>query len=237
MSAIRALAGPLRRRKAHLTERMLLFAIWLLIAVVFCAAWYWLGMRHNRRRALQVLRWLEAALAGQGQVSGIRWIDRSQFKVPLRLRHSRFNRAWVVVDLPPCELPLHWLLSKATGQREILTFEADLDLPPAFNLQIHNFRWLARSGRHVPSTRAPWRFEHSGPFVVSTRRDWKKEISSAMVALAKGDHRDFLKINFQRRSPHFSVTLPLASIAPGSPTRTCMFDSMRELAGSSARLF
>lgn len=216
---------------------MLLSAIWVLAAVVFCAAWYWLAMRHNRRRALQVARWLESALAGQGQVAGIRWLARSQFKIPLRLRHSGFNRAWVVVDLPPRELPLPWLLSKASGRREILTFEADLDPPPAFNLQVHNFRWLARSGRLVPSNRLPWSFEHSGPFVVSTRRDWKKEISSAMVALAKGDHRDFLKISFQSRSPHFSVTLPLASIAPGSPTRACMFDSMRELAGSSASLF
>lgn len=216
---------------------MLLSAIWLLAAVVFCAAWYWLAMRHNRRRALQVLRWIEAALAGKGQVAGIRWIARSQFKVPLRLRQSGFNRAWVVVDLPPRELPLHWLLSKASGQREILTFEADLELPPSFNLQVHNFRWLARSTRHAPRSGAPWNFEHSGPFVVSTRRDWKKEISSAMVALAKGDHRDFLRIRFQRRSPHFSVTLPLESIAPESPTRACMFDSMRELAGSSASLF
>jgi hypothetical protein len=216
---------------------MLLSAIWILAAVVFCAAWYWFAMRHNRRRALQVLRWLESALAGQGQVAGIRWIARSQFKVPLRLRHSGFNRAWVVVDLPPRELPLHWLLSKASGQREILTFEADLELPPAFNLQVHNFRWLARSGRSIPNGNVPWKFEQAGPFVVSTRRDWKKEISSAMVALAKGDHREFLKINFQRRSPHFSVTLPLETIAPGSPTRTCMFDSMRELAGSSASLY
>jgi hypothetical protein len=215
---------------------MLLSAIWLLAAVVFCAAWYWLAMRHNRRRALQVLRWIESALAGQGQVAGIRWIARSQFQVPLRLRHSGFNRAWVVVDLPPCELPLQWLLSKASGQREILTFEADLELPPAFNLQVHNLRWLARSSRDAPRSHGSWNFEHSGPFVVSTRRDWRKEISCAMVALAKGDHRDFLKINFQRRSPHFSVSLPLESIAPGSPARACMFDSMRELAGSSASL-
>ena len=216
---------------------MLLSSVWLLAAVVFCAAWYWLAMRHNRRRAVQVLRWIEGALAGKGQVAGIRWIARSQFKVPLRLCHGGFNRAWVVVDLPPRELPLHWLLSKASGQREILRFEADLELPPAFDLQVHNFRWLARTGRYSPRTPTSWNFEHTGPFVVSTRRDWKKEISSAMVALAKGDHRDFLKIRFQRRSPHFSVTLPLESIAPGSPTRSCMFDSMRELAGSSASLF
>jgi hypothetical protein len=213
---------------------MFLFALCLLIAIVFCAAWYWLAVRHNRRRALQVLRWLEGAVAGQGQVTGIRWIARSQFKVPLRLRHSVFNRAWVLVDLSPCELPLRWLMSKARGRREILTFQADLDLPPAFTLQVHNFRWFAHSGKNTASSRTAWGFEHTGPFVISTRRDWQKQIPSAMVSLAKGEHRDFLKIDFQRRSPHFSVTLPLETIAPGSPTRACMFDSMRELASSSS---
>src|SRR5262249_37568909 len=213
---------------------MLLLALCLLIAVVFCAAWYWLAVRHNPRRALQVLRWIESALAGQGQVAGIRWIAGSQFKVPLHLRSHGFNRAWVLVDLVPCEMPLHWLISKTTRRREVLTFQADLELPPSFSLQVHNFRWFARTGKQSPSARSSWGCEHTGPFVISTRRDWQKEISSAMTSLARGGHREFLDVNFQRRSPHFSVTLPLETIAPGSPTRACMFDSVRELAASSS---
>jgi hypothetical protein len=213
---------------------MFLVGLTLLALAVFCAAWYWMAARHNRRRALQVLRWIEFALAGQAQVTGIRWVAHSRFKVPLRLRCGVFHRAWLVVDLIPCELPLQWLASKARGREEVLTFQADLDLPPAFSLEVQNFRWFARSGRNHPNSRTSWEFESAGPFVISTRMDWQKEISAAMASLAKGDNREFLNINFQRLTPHFSATLPLATIAPGSPTRACMFETMRELAASSS---
>src|SRR5215472_13106101 len=208
---------------------MLSVGLAILGTAAFSAAWYWFALRHNRRRALQVLKWIESALAGQGHATGIRWIAHSRFKVPLRLRSGVFHRAWMLVDLIPCEMPLPWLLSKTTGRKDVLTFQADLDLPPAFSLQVHNFRWFARSGRGAPNRRTSWQFERSGPFVVSTRMDWQKEISAAMASLAKGDNREFLNINFQRFSPHFSATLPLATIAPGSPTRGCMFETMREL--------
>src|SRR5215472_3786163 len=213
---------------------MFLLVLSVLGAAVFCAAWYWLAVRHNRRRALQVLRWIESALAGQGQATGIRWLARSRFKVPLRLRCGVFHRAWMLVELRPCEMPLHWLLCKATGRKDVLTFQADLDLPPTFSLRVHNFRWLARSGKSSPTSRTSWSFEHVGPFVISTRMGWQKEISCAMTSLAKGENREFLDVNFQRSSPHFSVSLPLETIAPGSPTRACMFETMRELAGSSS---
>jgi hypothetical protein len=101
-------------------------------------------------------------------------------------------------------------------------------------LQVHNFRWLARSGKSSPTSRTSWSFEHAGPFVISTRMDWQKEISAAMASLTKGENRELLDVNFQRFSPHFSVSLPLESIAPDSPTRACVFETMRELAGSSS---
>lgn len=212
---------------------MFILGLSLLGAAAFCAAWYWLAVRHNRRRALQVLRWIESALAGQGQVSGIRWLAHSRFKVPLRLRCGVFHRAWMLVDLNPREMPLHWLWSNPAGRKDVLTFQADLDLPPSFSLEVHNFRLLARTPNSSPDSWGSERFEHTGPFVISTRADWQKEISSAMTSLVNPESREFLDINFQRSSPHFSVRLPLASIAPDSPTRTCMFATMRELAGSS----
>lgn len=213
---------------------MLLIALSLLTAAAICAAWYRMALRHNRRRALQVLHWIEAALAGQGQASGIRWMARSRFKVPLRLHCGVFHRAWLLVDLTPCDIPLQWLLNKVRGRREVLTFQADLDLPPSFSMEVHNLHWFARSSRRAPGRRPSWSFERTGPFVISTRRAWPKEISSAMTSVAKDENREFLKVNFQPRSPHFSVTLSLESIAPGSPNRGCMFETMRDLAARSS---
>jgi hypothetical protein len=131
-------------------------------------------------------------------------------------------------------MPLRWLFSKVRGQKEMLTFQADLDLPPSFALEVHNFRWFARSSLRAPAQDTTWGFEHTGPFVITTRVDWKKEISCAMGSLARSINRELLDVSFQRQSPHFSATLPLSSIAPGSPTRTCMFETMRELAASSS---
>ncbi len=204
------------------------------LTALLCASWYWLALRYNRRRASQVLRWIEFALGSQGQVVGLRWVAHSRFKVPLRLTCGVFHRASMLVDLTPFEMPLRWLLRRLSGQRELLIFQADLDLPPAFSLHVHNFRWFARSGKRALAAGPGSAFEHTGPFVISTRMDWQKEISSAMGALARGDNREFLDISFQRRSPHFSATLPLEAIAPGSPIRTCMFETMRELAASSS---
>jgi hypothetical protein len=213
---------------------MFIFGLTLLSVAVFCAVWYGLALRHHRRRALDVLRWIEFALDGQGQPTGMRWVGQSRFKVPLRLTCGIFHRAWLLVDLTPSEMPLRWLFSKVSGQREMLTFQADLDLPPAFTLEVHNLRWVARTSRRPPTNRGTWHFERTGPFVITTRMDWRKEISCAMSSLARSVNQDLLDISFQRRSPHFSASLPLATIAPGSPTRTCMFETMRELAASSS---
>jgi hypothetical protein len=213
---------------------MFILGLSLLSIAVFCAVWYCFALRHHRRRALDVLRWIEFALDGQGQPTGMRWIAQSRFKVPLRLTCGIFHRAWLVVDLTPSEMPLRWLFSKVSGQQEMLTFQADLDLPPAFTLEVHSLRWFARTNLRPPADRGGWRFEHTGPFVITTRTDWKKEISSAMGSLARSVNHDLLDVSFQRRSPHFSATLPLATIAPGSPIRGCMFETMRELAARSS---
>lgn len=212
---------------------MLLFAGYLLFAATLCAAWYWLCVRHNRRRAKQVVLWLQGVLAGNGQVIGIRWIAPSQFKVPLRLTCGLFHRASVLVDMAPIEMPLRWAFGKIRGRKELLTFQADLDLPPAFSLHLHNYRWFARSSRKTSVSHHGWEFEHAGPFVITTRSDWRKELASSMAAFSRGDH-EFSSIDFQRRSPHFSVTLPLQVISPESPTRACVFENMRELASSAS---
>ena len=212
---------------------MLLLSAYLLAGAALCAAWYLLSVRHHRRRAKQVVLWLQGVLAGNGQVVGIRWIRPNQFKVPLRLTCGVFHRASVLVDMAPLEMPVQWAIAKFRGRKELLTFQADLDLPPAFSLHLHNFRWFARSSRKVKVSTGGWQFEHAGPFVVTTRREWKKELSTAMASFSRTDH-EFYSIDFQRRSPHFSVTLPLTAISPESPIRACVFESMRELASSGS---
>ncbi len=111
-------------------------------------------------------------------------------------------------------------------------FQADLDWAPAFSLEVHNFRWYARSSRKDHGG-SGWTFEQTAPFIISTRMDWQKEITAAMTSVADAGNREFLNISFNRRSPHFSVTMPLETISPTCPFRACVFDAVREVAASS----
>lgn len=194
---------------------------------------YWLSLRHIHRNAVRVVSWIEAALTGYGHVVGTCWVASSRFKVPLRLSSGVFNRAWMMVDLSASKMPLRWLSSKITRGQNLITFHADLDWPPSFSLDVHTFNWFARSSRKEPLPAGNWNLEQTGPFIITTRMEWPKEVTSAITSLTGAGQRQFLRISFSRRSPHFSVTMPLEVISPDSPTRACVFDSVRELAASS----
>ncbi|HLJ88451.1 MAG TPA: hypothetical protein VKZ53_16645 [Candidatus Angelobacter sp.] len=212
---------------------MLYLAVIVSTCGLACLLWYWLSVRYNRAKAVRVLRWIQAALAGQGHVVGIRWLAPSQFRVSLRLASTVFQRAWILVELAPRHKPLAWFHRRR--QPETLIFQADLDLPPAFSLDVHRFRWFARNGRKLPLDEVRWNFAKTVPCIITTRKDWQKEIAGAMTSLSGGNsYGDYLDISFQRKSPHFSVTLPLEAISPASPTRHYMLETMRELAANSS---
>ncbi len=217
---------------------MMVVGISLIAVVALFLAWYWISVRRKQQKAREVLRWIQSAMAGRGQVTGISWMSTTKFRVPLRLACGIFQRAWVMVELLPQQTPLQWLYNKARSRREVLTFQADLDIPPAFSLHVHNFRWIARSSRRSPVNHPGWKFECLQPMIISTRAESQKEIACAMASLTRADRSEFVNVSFQRSSPHFSATMRLESLSPGSPSRVYILDAMRELAGSaSASLF
>ncbi len=204
------------------------------LVVAGCALWYWLAVRQHREKSTQILRWIDSALMGRGRGIGIVWTTTSGFKVPLLLSSGIFRRASMLVELTPREFPLRWLRRRLGKEPELITFQADFDLPPAFSLDVRTFRWFGRTTKEASTEGVCWGTEPVTPFIISTRPDWQKEVSTTMTSLSRSTSREFLEIRFQRISPHFSVSLPLESIAPNSPTRSCLFDAMRELASSSS---
>ncbi len=220
--------------KSILITQMAVLGIILIAAIALAITWHCVSLRQKRKKAKEVLNWIQTSLAGRGHVVGISWITPSRFRVPLRLTCGVFHRAWVMVELHTQQTPFQWIFNKFKGQRESLTFQADLDFPPAFSLQVQNFRWFARSSRKASIDKPGWRFEHLPPLMISTKTQCQQEIASAMTSLSKGDNGDFLEISFQRHSPHFSATLPLEALSPDAPTRTYILDTMRELAGNAS---
>src|SRR6478609_10959422 len=103
---------------------MAILFITLVAVAALCVTWYAVALRQKREKAKEILRWIQASLAGRGHVVGISWTAASQFRVPLRLTCGVFRRAWVLVEMRTQATPLQWLVHKISSQREVLTFQA-----------------------------------------------------------------------------------------------------------------
>ena len=218
----------------HLISRMAILFVTAVALIALCVTWYAVSLRRKREKAREILRWIQASLAGRGHVVGISWTTASRFRVPLRLTCGVFRRAWVLVEMRTQETPAHWLIQKISNPQELITFQADLDAPPMFSLQMQNFRWFARSSPKTAIENAGWQFERLPSVMITTKPESQKEIAGTLTSLSRGDNSEFLEVSFQRSSPHFSATLPLESLAPGAPARTYLLDTMREMAGSAS---
>ena len=209
--------------------------VYVLYAVVGLAAlfvWRFWSDRKMKRRAFEVLGWIDGLICGQGHVTGITWQGSSSFRLPLRLRSNTFRNASLRVKLISGRMPL---LAKLRDVQETLVFEADLDWAPPFSLELQSYRMFARTRKDLSPEAPGWQFEQTTPFILTTRKDWQKEVTSVISSLVSCPERQFLSIVFRRESPHFSATMALDSIAPSSSSRTEIFDSLRELAtGASA---
>lgn len=206
-------------------------AIALALAVALVVGWYLWFAHANRRQSVQVLGWIEQALAGHGQVAGVEWINPSRFRVTLHMALSGFHSPSLMVRMAPREKPWNWLVSWVRRQEPTLTFESDLDLPPTFSLELRNHRWYARTRKKLSLNDPNWVFDRGAPFVMTTRMDWQRDVTNMFDALADSRQHEFLRIAFRRTSPHFSATLPLEAISPASVPCSDMFEVIRELAG------
>jgi hypothetical protein len=209
-------------------------AVGIGVGVFLLIGWYWWFRRYNRRRATEVVGWIERTFHGHGQIAGVEWDSASRFSVKLHLLPSLFRHVSLLVQFLPRQSPIHWLLSRIKKHPETVMFQADLDGAPSFNLEVHNHRWYGRTRRRLSSKTQDWTLEQVGPFVMTTRNEWQHDITGMMRALVASRECDVLTVCFRRRSPHFSVTVPLETLAPESGTQSDIFDVLRELAAGAA---
>jgi hypothetical protein len=191
--------------------------LYLLAGVVTVAIWYFWSARSNRLRAVQVLYWIENALAGKGHVTGIRWISLSEFEVPVKMASKLFRHPSILVKISAYKVPVNWIIAHfREPEPETLTFRADFDPHPAFNLQLQNRRWFARSQKTLDLDAPGWQFESCLPVVLTTRLDWQKELTTAIQSVLAVEQRENMQVEFQESSPHFRATVPLEAITPES---------------------
>ena len=210
-------------------------AICIVAAASAIVAWFLFFRHFNRRHADRVVEWVQAAIAGKGQVIAVRWLGSSIFHVALRLGTSLFQHPALTVRLDPRQNPFRWLRQCWRRQPATITFEADLDVPPGFNLEVHQHRWSGRSSKRASPDPERWECERITPLILTSRPCWQREVANMMNALLSCREREVLSIGFRDSSPHFSATIALECISPEGRAGSNVFDTLRELAaGASA---
>ena len=202
----------------------------VLAAIAFFLLWYLIFVRFNRRRAIAVLHRMRSAFAGEAQIIAVHWSGGSKFATRLRVDGGIFQQPLVRVDLQPREQPWQWLWWRIARRAEMLTFEADLECPPSFNLEVHNQRWAGHTRKFPARNLQRLTLDHCGPFVLTTRNEWQRDIMGMMNALMASRDCDLLSVTYRKTSPHFSASMPLGCLCSESAEETRIFDVLRELA-------
>lgn len=217
---------------------MTLLAVLLEVCVILGGAlilWYVCLAYYNRRRGTQALSWVEKACVGKAKVVDRHWHGTSRVQARIGFAARWFENARITVLLLPRTSPLHWGLSAWRRQKETITFEADLDSAPGFQLQVFQHRWLTRKHTTLSRNSRDWEISRPGPVVLTTRTHWDDEITPVVNALIGSRGHNLLSVRFRHESPHFTATLPLESIS-NSQTAASFLGVLRELvAGASAR--
>ncbi len=226
-----------------------LILIDVVAAVALSCFWYAWFVRYNRRRAGNVLQWVQAACFGKGRVENLRWqASSSRLKATLQLSSRWFDDARLTIRLLPRPLPVQWALSRWRQEQETLTFEADMGFPPGFHLDIIRHRWSGYSGAKISGAKdlgakslgakdstgaRAWTITRPGPVILTTKEDWPVELSPVVNALASWRDKDFVGVRFNSTSPHFTATVALENLSD-QKAASALLGLFRELAASSS---
>ena len=211
-----------------------LILIDVVAAVALSCIWYAWFVRYNRRRAGNVLQWVQAACFGKGRVENLRWqASSSRLKATLQLSSRRFDDARLTIRLLPRPLPVQWALSRWRQEQETLTFEADMGFPPGFHLDVIRHRWSGQTGAKTTKGTRVWTIARPGPVILTTKEDWPVELSPVVNALANWRDKDFVGVRFNSTSPHFTATVALENLSD-QKAASALLGLFRELAASSS---
>ena len=175
--------------------------------------WFAWFLRVNRIKGSRAMRWVEVACAGRGRITETEWLNPSQLRAHLRFSAHWFENARVIIRLSPRPIPFQWLLSVMRKQKETLTFEADLDYAPGFQLEVFRHRWFTQSRFGFRDRSKTWEVSRPGPVVLTTRTRWTHELTPVVNTLMTSRGHNLLTVRFRHQSPQFSASLPLEALS------------------------
>lgn len=210
-------------------------AIYVVAGTTVTLLWYLFFRRYNRRQGEQAVKWIRAALGESGQIVAVRWLGPSFLQVSLRLETTLFQHPALMVRLLPRQMPLDWLRHWWRHQPATVTWQADLDTPPCFNLEVCQHRWCGRSEKRLSLEQAQWTYEPVTPLILTSSQNWQREVTATVNAWLSYRPREVLSLGLHPTSPHFSAVIPLECISAEARAGANIFETLRELAaGASA---
>jgi len=162
---------------------------------------------------LLLLWYVEAACSSEGQIMESHWYGMCRLQARLGFSPHWFENARVTVRLRPRPVPVKWLISVWRKQRETLTFEADLDFAPSFQLDVFRHRWLSRNRVKEASDSPRWAVSRPGPVVLTTRTRWTHELTPVVNTLITSRGHNLMSVRFRPNSPHLAATIPLEALS------------------------
>jgi hypothetical protein len=205
----------------------------VLVVAALLASWFLYFLRYNRRRGSSALRWVEAGFGSKGRVTDSHWVSNSRLQARLRFPAHWFGNARVTVKLLPRPVPVQWAISLWRKQKETLTFEADLDCVPGFQLEVFRHRWFTNSQNSLRDRNRSWEVSHPGPVVLTTRSHWNNELTPLVNTLMTSRGHNLLSVRFRRESPHFVATVPLEALSDRQAAASFL-SVLRELAAGAS---
>ena len=112
---------------------------------------------------------------------------------------------------------MHWLIHKINSPQEVITFQADLDAPPAFSLQMQNFRWFARSSSKTEIENAGWQFERLPSVMITTKPEYPKRNRRHYDVIEQRRQRRFPGSKLSTQLPKFLRHTPAGLVGARSP--------------------
>jgi hypothetical protein len=202
-----------------------------LIAALSLLLWYVCFSQYNRRKGDGTLRIVESACLGLGKVTEINWHGSNRLEARLRFATHWVEEAHVTVSLRPRQIPLHWLIAICRKQKETLTFKANLDFSPGFQLEVYRHQWLTEKVE-LKGDRE-WTISRPGPIVLTTRKQWGNELTPVVNTLMSSPGHSLTSVRFRSESPHLTATVPLEAVS-GEESSVAFLNVLRELVASAS---
>jgi hypothetical protein len=116
-------------------------------------------------------------------------------------------------------------------QKETLTFEANLDFAPTFQLEVYRHQWLTEKAE-LGGDRE-WMISRPGPIVLTTRKQWGNELTPVVNTLMSSSGHSLMSVRFRTEAPHLAATVPLEALS-GEESSVAFLNVLRELAASAS---